>query len=93
MYMNPEGIPIKDMLKQMTTLSDQLQLKQVALTCIPNASDRETAAAFSINPDSRVRNTILVFKKRRVIDKVINLNAADLDAFVASCTKTFGSSS
>ena len=50
---------------------EEHQLKKVAMVWIPSPVDEESAALFNINPAAR--NTILVYKKRRVAAKWVNM--------------------
>ena len=77
MYMNPEGRSKEEMEKMLTDFSAKNELKKVAITYIPSPTDDETAGSYDINPDKQVKNTILVFKKRGVVDKKINFIATD----------------
>jgi len=55
-------------------LGSKLKLKHLALTYVPSFDDRESDIYLAkINPD--VRNTIIIYKNRSIIDKFINFDA------------------
>jgi hypothetical protein len=89
MYMNPGKKPLDDAVKEATEEARRLKLRNVALTVIPSPDDRETAGLFRINPDSRVRNTVLVYKRRKVAYKKINLTQNGLNDLLNACDKLF----
>jgi protocatechuate 3,4-dioxygenase beta subunit len=85
MYMNPNGLSKADLIKEAQAKAKELKLDKVALTCIPSASDPESAAHYRINPDKAVKNTVMVYSKRRVVHKVINLEATGLNELMKTC--------
>jgi len=50
---------------------EERQLKKVAMVWIPSPVDEETAGIFNINPEAK--NTVLVYKKRKVAAKWVNM--------------------
>ena len=80
-YMNPlykenPGVTPNDILKgKLKRWAEEQALKKVALTWIPSPVDKETAAAFEINP--LAKNTVFVYKKRRVAAKWVNIEYDD----------------
>jgi protocatechuate 3,4-dioxygenase beta subunit len=76
-YMNPERKSKPDIEKMLSEFSKKNNLKKLAVTYIPAPDDEETAGSYEINPDAKVKNTIFVYKKRGVIEKVINFVATD----------------
>lgn len=50
---------------------EEQQLKKVAMVWVPSPVDEESAVLFNINPAAK--NTILVYKKRRVAAKWVNM--------------------
>ncbi len=50
-------------------------LKKVAMTWIPSPVDPETAGLYNINPEAK--NTVFVYKKRKVTDKWVNIEYDD----------------
>jgi protocatechuate 3,4-dioxygenase beta subunit len=77
MYMNP-GLEttsvVEDKLKR---FAEKNELRKVAITYIPDPKDGDTAGLYNINPDSEVRNTVIVYKKRGAFAKQINMAATD----------------
>lgn len=93
-YMNPDQRPLEEVMKTLTDLSRQAKLDRVAITCIPGPADPKSAKLFQINPDKEIKNTVFVYKGRKVFDKFINLDATrDLDKLVLSFEKTLKSKS
>jgi protocatechuate 3,4-dioxygenase, beta subunit len=76
-YMNPELKSKEDIEKLLSEFSRENNLKKLAVTYIPAPDDEETAGSYEINPDAKVKNTIFVYKKRGVVEKVINFVATD----------------
>lgn len=76
-YMNPDKKPLKEVVEKLRGVSRGANLKRVALTCIPGPDDPKSAALFLINPGKAVRNTIFIYKGRRVVDKFVNLNLSE----------------
>jgi len=91
MYMNPEGKPKAELIKECRETAMRLKLNDVALTCVPSPTDAESAALFKINPDERIKNTVLVYNRRRVVHKVINLTDTGLNELITNCDKHFAS--
>ena len=50
-------------------------LKKVAMTWIPSPIDKKTAGLYKINP--KAKNTVFVYKKRKVIAKWVNIEYDD----------------
>jgi protocatechuate 3,4-dioxygenase beta subunit len=74
-YTNPGGKPIREVEDLLTSLARKASLQLVAVTYVPSPIDPKTSALYRINPDPRVRNTVFVYRKRRVVDKFVNLGA------------------
>lgn len=55
--------------------ADEQGLKKVALTWIPSPFDEDTAGLYEINP--KAKNTVLVYKKREVAAKWVNVEYDD----------------
>jgi protocatechuate 3,4-dioxygenase, beta subunit len=79
-YMNPyykendsEGLRILQ--KKITDWCELQNLTQVAMLWIPSPVDNETAGLYKMNP--KVKNTILVYKKRRVVAKWVDIEYND----------------
>lgn len=50
-------------------------LKKVAVVWVPSVTDEETSASYKINP--KAENTVLVYKKRKVAAKWVNIDFTD----------------
>ncbi|MBL7850612.1 MAG: hypothetical protein JNN04_06905 [Cyclobacteriaceae bacterium] len=88
-YMNPAGLPLAQLLEESRKKADAWKLEKTALVCVPSPTDPESAGLFQINPDPRVKNTVMVYSRRKVAHKVINLNAGGLDDLVRTCDEIF----
>lgn len=88
-YMNPNGLTKAELVKEAQTKAKELNLDKVALTCVLSSSDPESAALYKINPDKAVKNTVLVYSKRKVVHKVINLEAAGLNELMNKCDELY----
>lgn len=89
MYMNPDNKLRDALIKECRENAARLKLNDVALTCVISPTDRESAALFNINPDKRVKNTVLVYNRRRVVHKTLNLTEAGLNELLKACDKQF----
>jgi len=89
MYMNPNGLPTKEVERKLQEVADKASLKNVALTYVPSPKDPGTSAAYRINPSPDVRNTFMVYKKRMVIEKQTNVEptADNLARLIAALDK------
>lgn len=76
-YMNPSRQTPAEIEAKLTTFSQKLNLKNIAVTFIPSPEDKETAVLNEINP--RLKNTIIVFRKRRVIDKFTEFTPMEIN--------------
>ena len=72
-YMNPQREPLDKVENKLTNFAQNLNLKHIAVTYIPAPDDETTAKLNEINPS--LKNTVIVFKKRRVFDKFENFEA------------------
>lgn len=60
--------------KELETIGRDLNLKRTALTFVPSFSDSKTEANLNkINPERK--NTFIIYKNRRIVDKYIDLKA------------------
>ncbi len=89
MYMNPNNLSKADLMKETRAKANELNLAKVALTYIPSPTDAETAALYRINPDKAVKNTVIVYNQRKVVYKVINLEATGLNELMKACDEQF----
>jgi protocatechuate 3,4-dioxygenase beta subunit len=89
MYMNPENKTEEEIENLLETFSEKNNLNNVALTYIPNPTDPETAGLYNINPDAKIRNTVIVYRNRGVFDKVINFKSdhASIQKLIVSVEK------
>jgi protocatechuate 3,4-dioxygenase beta subunit len=60
---------------KLASLARELGLRHVAVTYVPSPTDRETAALNRINP--RTRNTVIVYRQRRVFDKFVDFEPTE----------------
>ena len=79
-YMNPtyketNDQGYRDLQRRIRQWCEEQQLKKVAMVWVPSPVDEESAVLFNINPAAN--NTILVYKKRRVAAKWVNLEYTD----------------
>ncbi|CAN5163271.1 hypothetical protein BH09BAC3_BH09BAC3_17710 [soil metagenome] len=82
LYMNPERKSQKAVTKEMTLLVDHAKLKNVALLYAPIPADLEIFKLYQIN--QQVKNTILIYRKRKVVDKFINFRSNDIKSLLTS---------
>jgi protocatechuate 3,4-dioxygenase beta subunit len=75
-YGNEEGYDQETRRKELEKIGEELQIKQTALCFVPSFTDKESEANLNkINPS--VKNTFIIYKHRRIIDKKINLIASE----------------
>lgn len=74
----------KELKQQLKTWCTENGLKKLALLWVPSATDESTSGAFKIN--SQADNTLLIYKRRKVAAKWVNLNydKKDLQRILAS---------
>ncbi len=79
-YMNPfykendgEGLRISQ--KKIIEWCEKQNLVQVAMVWIPSPVDKETAVLYKVNP--KAKNTVLVYKKRSIVAKWVNIEYND----------------
>ena len=92
-YMNPNQMPLAEVMKKLTEISKELKLRQVAVTCISGPTDPHSANLFRINSEKKIKNTVLVYKKRKVFEKFINMDTTQLDELMLSFRRTLSASS
>ena len=76
-YMNPaykenEKATYSIIQRKVKEWCEQQQLNKVAVVWVPSPVDQESSLLFKINPDAK--NTIFVYKKRKVTAKWVNLD-------------------
>lgn len=73
-FFNPQGKTPDEFGDWVGKLGAQLQLKKVALAYLQEPDD-EAIKAYKINTDAQVRNTIFVYRNRKVTEKFVNFVA------------------
>jgi protocatechuate 3,4-dioxygenase beta subunit len=91
-YMNPNGLNKAELIKEAQAKAKELKLDKVALTCVLSSTDPESAVLYKINPDKAVKNTVLVYSKRKVVYKVINIEAGGLNELIKTCEELYSQS-
>jgi protocatechuate 3,4-dioxygenase beta subunit len=83
-YMNPfykensSDEETKNIQKKIREWCEERQLKKVAVTWIPSPVDPKTAGLYKINPTAK--NTVLVYKKRKLAAKWVNMKYSNESA-------------
>ena len=72
-YTNPDNRPAAEVNKRLTDFSRAYGLRELSVVYVPSVTDTQTSGLYRINP--KARNTIMVYHKRTVADKFINLSA------------------
>jgi protocatechuate 3,4-dioxygenase beta subunit len=73
-YMNPGKLNPAEIDFKLNELAKNAGLKNVALLYVPSPGDSKTSALYRLNPGKQIKNTVFIYKERRVIDKFINLD-------------------
>ena len=85
-YTNPKGRPGAEVTKLLEDFARKNSLRNVAVLHVPSPTDKPTSFLYGINP--RSANTVLVYEKRRVVGKFVNLRDSDgLQKFQKSLEK------
>lgn len=71
-FMNPKLEEQKSLKQKLNIYTQNLDLQDVAFTFINSPTDTETAGVYEINP--KVKNTIFVYKKRIITNKIVNFD-------------------
>jgi hypothetical protein len=71
-YMNPKRLPPAQVDLSLKELAKIARFKNVALLHIPSPDDSKTSGLYRINPNKDIKNTVFVYKRRRVTAKFIN---------------------
>ncbi|OIN59856.1 dioxygenase family protein [Arsenicibacter rosenii] len=93
-YTNPRKRPLPEVKQQLAAFSKRYGLRELSVVYVPSLTDKPTSYLYQINPNAR--NTILIYNKRRVADKFVNLSAtsggtyAGLDKVLASINRVAG---
>lgn len=72
---NPDATPQEIVKGKLAKWGEEQNLTKVALTWIPSPTDDTTAKVYDINP--KAKNTVFVYKKRRVVSKWVNIEYDD----------------
>ena len=73
--MNPDGVSRKEIEQRLIELEASQRLHHVALAYVPSPTDAKSSRLYRINPNRAVRNTVLVYRRRRVTARFVNLEA------------------
>ncbi len=74
-YTNPQGKPIAEVEETLISFAKELNLKNIAVTYVPSPTDSKTAGLNEINPS--LKNTLILYKKRKVFDKFVEFEASE----------------
>ena len=90
-FMNPDAETAKTIEPKLAKIGTEQKVKNVALAYLPNAKD-EAVGEYKINTSSDVKNTIFVYKARKVAAKFVNFTADEkslesLNAAIKDVTK------
>lgn len=86
-YMNPNRRKASEVESLLTDFAQRAQLDQVAVLYIPDPQDLTTAGLYRINPDKSVLTTVIIYKNRRVFDKLVNVSGNDAPVILAKVRK------
>lgn len=78
-YMNPSRLNKNELENRLQQFARENKLQQVAILYIPSPEDEKTAGLYRINPSKGIRNTLFIYKNRRVFDKYINFDASQMN--------------
>ena len=86
-YTNPNKRPKAEVEKLLEDFARKNGLREVAVLYVPSPGDKPSSFLYGINP--RAQNTVFVYDKRRVVGKVVNLEAtpAKLEGLLTSLRK------
>jgi hypothetical protein len=70
--MNPDQLTSEELRARLKLFASKNNLDKVAIVCIPSPTDENTAGAYLINPDVRIRNTVIVYRNWEIFRKIIN---------------------
>jgi protocatechuate 3,4-dioxygenase beta subunit len=92
-FMNPERLNPVALEKRLQQFAKENKLKHVAVLCIPSPQDEKSAGLYRINPNKGTRNTVFIYKSRRVFDKYVNFDVSgkNVTAFTESIQKAIQS--
>ena len=73
-HMNPTNKDLRSLESELINWAATQDLKKVALVYIPTPNDPESSELFQINTSPEIKNTVFVYKKRRVAAKWVNID-------------------
>lgn len=73
-FLNTSGKSDKAVSQELTKMAEGLGIKEIAFAYLP-AAEKGPIQAYAINTDSAVKNTIFVYRNRKVAAKFVNLKA------------------
>jgi protocatechuate 3,4-dioxygenase beta subunit len=88
-YTNPKKEPAAEVTRRLEAFARANGLRNVALLHVPSPDDKPSSFLYRINP--RARNTILLYRQRRVVGKFVNwvpTQQASLESAIASVAAT-----
>ncbi len=77
-HMNPTNKNLGSLESELINWAAKQDLKKVALVYIPTPNDPESSQLFEINPSPEIKNTVFVYKKRKVAAKWVNIDYDDV---------------
>jgi protocatechuate 3,4-dioxygenase, beta subunit len=77
-YMNPYRQSPAEVEALLSSFAKEALLSRVAVAYVPSPTDKATSALYGINPAPSVKNTVIVYRNRKVFEKFINLTAAEM---------------
>jgi len=75
-YGNPLGYTKEKRMQELSALGRELQLKNIALTFVPSFTDEESEIHLNAFEPAE-KNSFILFKRRKVIDRFDNLSASE----------------
>ena len=77
-HMNPTNKNLGSLESELINWAAKQDLRKVALVYIPTPNDPESSQLFEINTSPEIKNTVFVYKKRKVAAKWVNIDYDDL---------------
>ncbi|MDB5232888.1 MAG: protocatechuate 3,4-dioxygenase, beta subunit [Chitinophagaceae bacterium] len=74
-FMNPLHRPLNEIRNELTAWANHMRISDAAIVFVPSPDDAETAVNYKINP--LAKNTVFVYKQRKVVSKFINYRDND----------------
>jgi hypothetical protein len=73
-FIKPNSVSTEALTKEWGDIAAEKKMERVAFTYVPGPED-PAVRAYGINTDAKVKNTIFVYKEKRVEEKFVNLVA------------------